>query len=89
MSIREMNVYDKHGRLVSDGTATTVDFRIYDYPLSGPAPVATRQPSICQVCGGTGEVPWNFYNPHYGTCVSGAAGQQCRTCNGEGAVWPP
>ena len=45
-------------------------------------------PHRCPVCGGSGQVPWGFYNQGMATptCVTP---ETCRSCGGTGIVWEP
>lgn len=50
------------------------------------------QPSKCPVCGGSGQVPFEFYNPpsQFSTSITVPAGPTtCRSCGGAGVLWPP
>lgn len=52
-------------------------------------------PHTCPVCEGRGQVPFGFYNqlgPYSGTSItitSGTYPETCRSCQGQGVVWPP
>jgi hypothetical protein len=50
------------------------------------------KPYKCPVCGGSGQVPFEFYNPpsEFSTSVTVPAGPTtCRSCGGQGILWPP
>jgi hypothetical protein len=55
-----------------------------------PAPLKEEtKPFKCPVCGGTGSVPWHFYNGEFGMWGTGniSSNVSCRSCEGKGIVW--
>lgn len=48
---------------------------------------AGKDPKVCPVCNGTGEVPANFYSKWKYQIKAGRPVIECRTCNGKGIVW--
>lgn len=50
------------------------------------------KPYTCPVCNGSGQVPFEFYNPPapHSTSITAPAGPTtCRSCGGAGVLWPP
>jgi hypothetical protein len=58
--------------------------------MMGPEPSIEplyKQPHLCPVCAGRGNVPGGFYNGCGDYCTGDAAAETCRACSGTGVVW--